>query len=230
MSVDFWIQAEWFYETILIIIGVLIFTLIAGAILVKSIKRNHVKSNRKERNKPFWIMLTIVGVLLIIGVTGHLIYRPYLQEVSIVNPLLRDRQRELFGYEPYPQRDQDYYRNLNYIEPLRESTLYDESTQTQPVEFLGTENTLHYFKNDRDEIYRVSQINVDYVDDLDHAQLIGSQFKLNNKEFEDIGFRNPPYIMFERLEVPSNLNNLEYELDNPTDVRENQYAFPDWIF
>lgn len=230
MSVDFWIQAEWFYETVIIILGVIASILIFGAILFKFRKNNRVKSNYKKNNKPFWGMLSFAGVLLVIGLVGHIIYRPYLDEISIVNPLIRDRQKELFGYVPYPDREQDYYRNLNHLEALRTSSLYEETTQTQTVKFLGTENTLHYFENDRGELYRISQINVEYVDDIDDPQLVGSKFELSDNEFSEIGFKNPPYIMFERFEVPSNLSDLKYELNNPTDVRDSQYAFVDWTF
>lgn len=161
---------------------------------------------------------------------GHLYYQPYLKEANLINPLTRDREAELFGYRHYSEKELNYYRNLNNIESLRKSSLYEEDIHTHAVDYLGSENTLHYFRNGRDELYRLSQINIEYVENLDQAQFVSSSFSLMNNDFESIGFMNPPYIIFEHFEIPTNQSHLEFQLDNLSDVRDNNYAYPDWIF
>lgn len=231
MTVSFWNQAEWFYETIIIILAVLILLCIAAAIFAKSAGNRRVLTTNRTKKIVFWLCLASAGILFLIGLAGHLYYQPYLSEVSLTNPLTRDRERHLFGFDYYSQWDHDFYTNLNYIDQLRTSSLYQEEAHRLPIDYLGRDSTLHYFKNDRDEIYRVSQMDAEYADGLDQAQLAGSTFKLQDESFKDIGFKNPEKIMFEKLLVPRDQKDLQYQLENQFDLREdNDYAFIDWVF
>lgn len=230
MSVNFWIQAELFYETATIIISIIVLLIIIAAIFVKTNNNKKVKTDDTNRNKIFKYLLLAASFIAMIGFIGHLYYQSYLDEVSSVNALIRDRHREFFGYVPYSTSEQDYYRNLNHLEPLRESELYKETEETLTVEFLGIDNTLHFFENENGVLFQMSQIHVEYVDGLDSAQLVGSQFQLVNSDFEEIGFRNPPYIMFERLEIPENQKDKTFKPNNPNDVHNTLYAHPDWVF
>lgn len=230
MSLSFWVQAEVFYETVLIILSIIVLTLIIMAIFSWTSRNKKVKSSQQPKNKLFLGFILASVVTGAIAMVGHLYYRPYLDEVNLINPLTRDRERETFGYRPYSTNELNYYRNLNNIDSLRQSSLYKESKHTKSVEYLGSENTLHYFTNDRDELYRLSQINIEYVNDINQAQLVGSTFSLVDDDYKNIGFMNPPYIMFERFQIPASQSNLKYELKNKFEVRENNYAFPDWIF
>lgn len=230
MTANFWVQAEIFYESVLLAIIVIVFILLFAAIFVKSIQPKRVKVNKPTNPKVFRGIISAALVVTAIGLVGHFIYHPYLDEVPLINPLLRDRNREFMGYQYYSDYETDYYMNMNYIDSLRRSALYEESQHLAPVTYLGTENTLYYFENDEQELFRVSSINVELLDNLETAQLIGSSFSLVDPSFEAIGFKNPPNVMFERLEIPADQADTEYNLDNPTDVRNNNYAVDDWIF
>lgn len=230
MSVKFWLQAELFYETVTLVLSIIVLLLFICAIFLKSIQTREVKTNQTKNNKIFWSLITTASIMTVIGIGAHLYYRPYLDEIPYVNALVRDRYREFFGYVPYSTSELEYYQNLNHIEALRASDLYEESEEMQIVEFVGINNTLHYFKNERGDLFQMSQINVDYVDSINESRLVGSRFKLVNQEFENIGFRNPPFIMFKRFEVPSDQVEKSFKPDNPNDVQNSTYAHPDWVF
>jgi len=230
MSVGFWLQAELFYETVTLVLSIIVLLIMICAIFVKSIQKRKVKTEQTKKNKIFWSLIIAASIMTVIGIGAHYYYRPYLDEIPYVNALVRDRYREFFGYVPYSTSEQEYYQNLNHIEALRDSDLYEESEEMQIVEFVGINNTLHYFKNERGELFQMSQINVDYVNDINEARLVGSRFTLVDQEFKNIGFKNPPYIMFEKLEVPSDQVEKSFKPDNPNDVHNSAYVHPDWVF
>lgn len=230
MVIDFWIQAEFFYETLTIVLSIIVLSILFFAILVKTTQSRKAKNNQSLKNKIFWSLIATASVIVFIGIGAHLYYRPYLDEAPYMNALVRDRYRTFFGYVPYGTSEQNYYRNLNHLEALRNSELYQEKVHMQDVEFIGINNTLHYFKNERGDLFDMSQINIEYVNDINEARMVGSRFELVDPDYKNIGFRNPPYIIFERLEIPIDQMEKSFKPDNPNDVHSSHYAHPDWVF
>lgn len=125
MSVNFWLQAEYFYETVTLVLSIIVLLIVICAIFVKSIYNHKVQTNQTKKSKLFWSLITAASIMTVIGIGAHYYYRPYLDEITYVNALVRDRYREFFGYVPYSTSEQEYYQNLNHIEALRDSDLYE---------------------------------------------------------------------------------------------------------
>lgn len=204
MSYEFWTKAEQFYSFWIIIISMLVLFSVIMLIFVFTYTKG------KKRTK---FSLSIVGftvVVAVISILLHMHYRPYLDQASLANPLIRDREPNFTGYTYYGSGEEGFYSNFNDLESLRKSVLYEEKRVAQPVTYLGVGDYFHYFTRPDGEIFKQSR-NVVFNEDAPQTQLVGSQFTLVDESFKEIGFKNPKNTMFEYLEIPTSEQGKTYQ-------------------
>lgn len=103
MTVEFWVQAERFYEFWLMnIFSLLVMTLI---ILIFT----YTYTAKGQRKKPITVLLVFMGVLVLGGGIGHLKFQDYLGQAMHINPLMRDRIPTYLGYSTFGSSEEMYY-------------------------------------------------------------------------------------------------------------------------
>lgn len=223
MSVEFWTNAERFYELWFAVISILI--LICGiAVLFMLIYARKGKKKRK-----ILITLGIAGVLGVIGLVGHNRYQPYLEQAAHSNPLIRDREPTMTGYNFYGKYEENYYSQLNDLESLRNMVLYEEERVTEPVTYLGQGQFFHYFEQSDGDIFKQSR-GIEFSEEAEQTQLVGSRFTLIDEEFQEIGFKNPKNIMFDYLEIPMSEQHKTYEPEYDPHIPSTEETFRQWNF
>lgn len=222
MTVDFWTTAEVFYESIVPAIGILAAFLLLVLFYIRMYAR---------RKKNFWTLIVLVMMILPLGYAawGYNHYDLYLEKGSLATPLIRDRERGLFGYKYYTRRQRDLYKGYNDAEGLRQLDFYKEETVTAPLDFLGSGPHFHYFQDQNDKIFKLTR-GVEFVPTITETQAIGSKFVLTDTEFEEIGFFNPSRVMFDRIEVPQSMEGLEYEPEYDPLIPQAEDAWLQWSF
>lgn len=208
IALEYWTGAERFYAFWVVVLSVILLLLITAIIFIATYT--------KKENKKKMILAVLTGslVLIIGGVFGHIHYQPYLEQASYINPLIRDRQPGFMGYTYYGRSDKNFYAQLNDIEALRSLDLYEEKIVTEPVVYLGRDEYSYYFEQENKQIIKYSH-DIQFNEDTQPAQFVGSQFELKDNTFEEIGFSNPENIMFQFIEIPTSQQNKSYE---PEDV------------
>lgn len=184
------------------------------------------KENRKR------ISLIAVGFSAVIGFTGllgHTHYRPYLDQASYSNPLIRDREPRLTTYIYYRTSEQSYYSQLNYLDSLRNMELYEEEQITDPVIYLGQGEYFHYFECSSGQLFKQNR-QVELSENIQKTQLVGSQFTLKDESFQGIGFKNPENIMFEYIEIPATEQGKAFEPEDDTQIPRAEEKFHQWNF
>lgn len=223
MSIEFWTGAETFYELWLIVIGVVLVILLATLIFVAT----RVKGDHK--NKLLIGLLSLTVLLVSTGVLGHVKYQPYIDLVRYVNPLVRDRRPSFVGYIYYSRTEQTAYSQLNSLETLRAFELYEEVKATEPVEYLGEGEYYHYFEHENETITKYIR-DIEFTEDVDQAQFVGSQFQLKDEAFLDIGFKNIDRIIFEKIEIPASEVGKTHQPEDDYVIPKSNERMNQWNF
>lgn len=223
MTVEYWVGAERFYE--------FWFFIIAGLMIISAITLIFIVTyaKKEKRKRMLLIPIGVAALLGIAGFYGHLHYRPYLEQASYINPLVRDRQPRFFGYTYYGSVEETYYHQFNDLDALRSLDLYQEEQTVEPLTYLGEGEHFHYFERANGEIFKQSR-QIDFNESAPQAQLIGSRFVLKDDGFQEIGFKNPENTMFIALEVPASEAGKTYEPENDAEIPKIEEAFRRWNF
>lgn len=218
MSVDFWVAAETFYNTIVTVgaVIILVVAMVSGMIYFYS------KSPSKKKIAAGGGLIAIVlGVALFVG---HLRYQDFLTVNTHANPLVRDRQKTFSGYSYRSEDEMDYFAKIHDPEGVRSLKMYQEATVTEPVTYIGKDEFFYYFEQDGEMFKQRAQVIFDA--DAETTQMVGTTFALENEAFFDIGFRNPPYVMFDHIIVnqEEDSEQIEVEDDSFVDTAEERFA------
>lgn len=220
ITLEFWVNAEQFYEFWMVILGIFLFTLLIGIIFVSS----YIKKKNNAKVNILLLILTIGTVL--VGFFGHFRYKPYLEQATYITPQLRDRQPRMLTYVPYLRSDQNAYVNMNSLERLRNVVLYEEEQVSEPVSYLGKDEHFHYFERSNGELFKQNQ-KVFFSKEIEEAELNGSLFTLKNKEFLEIGFKEPEQTMFDHIQIPMNQEGITYKPEKDSRIPT---GIPWWNF
>lgn len=223
MSVEFWNNAEKFYEFWVIVLGIAAFVSLIVLLFI------WMYAKKEKRKSGSLLSLGVIGILIGVGTAGHLRYQPYLEQAGRVNPLIRDRQPTMAGYVYYGKYEQNYFSQLNDLDSLREMELYEEQRVTEPITYLGSGQYFHYFEREDGVIFKQNR-QVEFTEDTDQTQLVGSRFYLKDEAFQEIGFRNPDNVMFGCIEVPASEEGKAYEPEYDPDIPTTEERFHEWNF
>ncbi len=223
MTVEFWQNAERFYEHWLMNI----FSLIVLTLIVMIFTFTYTAKGK--RKKPFIFLFGFAAVLMLIGGIGHVQYHDYLEQAMHINPLIRDRVPTYFGYNAYGSSEEMYYSELNDRDALREMLLYEETVIQEPLTYLGTNGYSHYFVRENGDLFRHSQ-RISFHEDLEEPQLVGSRFVLKDDSFGEIGFKNPEHTMFDEIRLPISEADKQYNPEFETDFYRAETIVSDWNF
>lgn len=223
MSVEFWIEAERFYEFWFFIIG--LFVLISVIIVIFII----TYAKKENRKKYILIVSGLIAIAGTVGILGHFRYRPYLEQASYSNPLIRDREPRMMTYIYYGAVEQTNYSQLNYLDTLRNMVLYEEEKVTESITYLGQGDHFHYFEDPEGQIFKQNR-KVDFNEVDQPAQIVGSQFTLKDTSFQEIGFKNLNKIMFDYIEIPASEQGKIYEPEDDFQIPKAEDQFRQWNF
>lgn len=223
MSVEFWRNAERFYEFWFIIISMLLLTSVIVIIFVATYAR------KKNRIKYSLIMIGLSMIFAITGFLGHVHYHLYLEQASYINPLIRDREPRMMGYIGYGASEENHYTQLNDLDSLRELVLYEEERVTEPLIYLGHGEYFHYFKRSNGQLFKQNR-HIEFAETAQQTQLIGSRFSLKDESFQEIGFKNPENTMFEYIIVPASEQGKIYESEDDLQIPRTEEEIRRWNF
>jgi len=223
MSVEFWRNAERFYEFWFIIISMLLLLSIIVIIFI-------VTYARKEHRLKYILVITGISMIFVFtGFLGHLRYRSYLDQASYINPLIRDRVPRMMGYIEYRTSEENHYTQLNDLYSLRNLMIYEEERVTEPLTYLGHGEYFYYFKRSNGQLFKQNR-HIEFVEMAQQTQLIGSRFFLKDKSFQKIGFKNPENTMFEYIIVPASEQGKIYESEDDLQIPRTEEEIRRWNF
>ena len=218
MPVTTWMVAETFYNVSLPIM--VIISLITFLILV------FVLSYANWTKARYIVLLFILGLIAsgVYSVEKHTQYAAYLEEYSLINPLIRDR-RIIFGYPfYYSSRERRVYTQLHDIESLRNLSMYQEKLVVEELHYLGKKDYFHY----NGEIFKTAK-KVTYTKSTTYAQIIGSQFSLVD-DYQTIGFNKELKPMFNTIIINEDSKDTLYEPISESQVLLEEIGFSNWNF
>lgn len=223
MTIEFWTSAERFYELWFFVLSLLFLLIVIIFLfaLTYTSKNNRIKVIT-------WMTSSLVAVGLV-GLYGHSNHYPYLEQASYINPLIRDREPRLHMYIPYSQTEQTMFEQLNDIESLQKMVLYEEEKVAEPITFLGQDTNYHYFKHEDGQLFKET-FDIEFREDVDQAYLKGSLFFLEDKMFEEIGFKNPRNIMYDKIVIPLNEQERIFNTEEEDFISRSEEVFHHWNF
>ncbi len=223
MTVEFWRHAELFYELGVVILGLLLLLCVIALVFIVSY------TNQRKRKGTVMLTIGIMTILSTVGLYGHWKYRPYLEQASYTNALIRDREPRLHVYIPYGSIEQAAYARLNHLEGLRKLTLYEEERVYEPIVYLGQGEYTHYFERMDGELFSQNR-HIEFTDTTGQTQLIGSQFMLRDDDFQEIGFKNPKNVMFDRIKIPLSEKGKSYTPTREQNIQRADKVVHNWNF
>lgn len=222
MSFATWIAAENFYNVflpIVLIIGLSIFLVLI-----------FVLSYARWKRAKYFILLFIIELVTsgIYVVEKHDQYSAYLEEYSLINPLIRDR-RIIFGFPNYySSRENRIYTQLHDIESLRNLSMYEEKLVVEELQYLGKKDHFHYFDYEG-QFFKTAK-KITFTKSTPYAQIIGSQFSLVDTDYQTIGFNKELKTMFNTILVNEDSQNVVYEPIPESQVLPEEIVFSNWNF
>lgn len=223
MSVDFWRNAELFYEFWFVILSVLAF--LSMIVIIFSV----TYAEKRNRKKLIIGVLSFYTVLGLIGFFGHNRYEVYLDQATHVNPLIRDRQPRFASYIHYGASEQSYYTQFNNLDSLRDMDLYEEEQVTEPIVYLGQGDRYHYFERLDGQSFKHHR-EIEFIESAEGIELIGSRFTLKDEAFKEIGFKNPGNTMYDRIQMPLSEEGKTYEPKDDAQIPRAEDTINRWNF
>lgn len=218
MSVDYWVAAETFYNTIVTAAAVIILVvaMVSGMIYFYS-----KSPSKKKIAAGGGLLVVVLSAALLVG---HVKYQDFLTLNTHVTPLVRDRQKSFSGYTYRSQDEMDYFAKMHNPESVRSLKMYQESTITEPVTYIGKDEFFYYFEKDGEMFKQRAQVVFDA--NAETTQMVGSTFEIENEAFFDIGFRNPPYVLFDHIVVnrKEESEQIQVEDDSFVDTAEERFV------
>lgn len=223
MTIEFWTSAERFYELWFFIFSLLFLFIVIVFLFALTYTS---KNNRIKVITGLTSLLVVIGL---IGLYGHLHYHPYLEQASYTNPLIRDREPRLHMYIPYSQTEQMMFEQLNDLKSLRKMVLYKEEKVVEPITYLGKDTNYYYFEHEDGQRFKET-FSIKFSEDADHAFLKGSLFSLKDEAFHKIGFKNPRNIMYDEIVIPANEKEKIFHTQEEDFISRSKEVFPHWNF
>ena len=223
MTIEFWTSAERFYELWFFIFSLLFLFIVIVFLFALTYTS---KNNRIKVITGLTSLLVAIGLIGLYGRSNHY---PYLEQASYINPLIRDREPRLHTYIPYSQTEQTMFEQLNDIESLQKMVLYEEEKVAEPITFLGQDTNYHYFKHEDGQLFKET-FDIEFREDVDQAYLKGSLFFLEDKMFEEIGFKNPRNIMYDKIVIPLNEQERIFNTEEEDFISRSEEVFHHWNF
>lgn len=223
MSVEFWTNAERFYETGIVILSAVLVLILAVMIVAAT-------SAKKENRAKIVILLLLMAVILGgAGYVGHRYYQPYLAQAGYVNPLMRDRTPSFKGYNDYGRTELITYAQFNDLESLRQLDIYQEEEVTESVIYLGKGEYFHYFEHADGRLSKRLQA-VRFSEEVNQTQFVGSLFTLKDEEFKEIGFVDPEHVMFREIVIPASEEGQSYQPEDDYTIPKSEERMNSWNF
>lgn len=223
MTIEFWTSAERFYELWFFIFSLLFLFIVIVFLFALTYTS---KNNRIKVITGLTSLLVAIGL---IGLYGHLHYHPYLEQASYTNPLIRDREPRLHMYIPYSQTEQMMFEQLNDLKSLRKMVLYKEEKVAESITYLGKDTNYYYFEHEDGQLFKET-FDIEFREDVDQAYLKGSLFFLEDKMFEEIGFKNPRNIMYDKIVIPLNEQERIFNTEEEDFISRSEEVFHHWNF
>ena len=222
MSFTTWNAAENFYNVslpIIVVIGLITFLVLV-----------FVLSYANWKKARYCVLLFVLGLIASGAyVTGkHHQYSAYLEEYSLINPLIRDR-RITFGFPSYySSSERRLYTRLHDIESLQNLSMYEEDLVVEELQYLGKKDHFHYFDYNGQFFKTAKEIT--FTKSTPYAQIIGSQFSLVDDDYQTIGFNKELKTMFNTILVNENSNDIIYDSIPESHVLSEEMVFSNWNF
>ena len=223
MTAQFWIASEKFYETILPLMGIVFFLILQVIIFI----RIYVKGTLKKRTTVGMVIL--MGALVVYGAWGYRKYNTYIEKSKLVTPLIRDRERKIFGYKYYPQTRKTIYSKLNDTTNLNKLSFYKKNEVSELIYFLGKKNYFYYFENSKGDLFKWTK-GVEFSTAAFKTEMIGLQFSLTSTDFEEIGFIKKPNIMYDKIIVPKKDEHKLFVSENKDTILQAVEYYIHWNF
>lgn len=223
MTIDFWTGAERFYDFWFVIF------LVALVFILFAIIFTITYTEKENRTKVIVGLLVGAAAIFVVGILGNNYYKPYLEQNRYINPLMRDRTPSFTGYSYFGRGELTSYSQLNDLEALQEFVLYEEEIVTETVDFLGKDEHYHYFELENDQIVKYFY-DIQFKEEIQEAQFVGSRFFLKDDAYKEIGFMNPENIMFQYIGIPTSEQDKVYEPDDPYQVPKANERMFHWNF
>lgn len=193
MSYEFWLEAENFLYTQL-----LIRVVILGIIFMFLF---HVFLYRGFNNKKkFYIVFSIITIASIgFSVKTAMDYDKYkvlYDYEKYVNYGMRNNKKSIIGYEKPSYFEKTVYKDLYLLDNFRKVGLYNEEKVEEDVEFLGRDGDKFYFKDKNNINYREIGDYLEIDLDIESPTREGVKFKLKDPKFQEIGFKEKSHYTF----------------------------------
>lgn len=223
MSVEFWKTAEFFYETLLPIMGITI------GVLFMVVQYTRMYGRGKAKKVVVRGTLLILSLMIGYGVWGYKHYNEYLSKVKLSTPLIRDREKGIFGYKYYSWNELRTYKRFNDTEGIRKLDFYAETKVEEPVAYLGKGHYYHYFEDKNEKLFKLEK-GIHFEPDADQSEMVGFTFQLKEKDFEEVGFFDPERIMYETVVIPMDEQGKVFEQDDDSQIPMAVDRFFKWSF
>lgn len=224
MTVDFWVAAEkWFESYAGILFGVIIFI---AYIMTFALTRRKTKMGKRILK----IGGSILAVLLLVLLINNIRYRPFLDIYDYVTPTIRDQEYTVLqGYQPVSASRRAAYSRLHNPEAIEATGFYEKKVITEPLTYLGQEGR-HYYFTYADRIFRQYETSVVFDSSAAQTQIEGSSYELINREFEEIGFHDTIFVLYDRIVIAEEDTGKTYEPEDRVIIPNSSKIFPHWVF
>lgn len=195
-----WMRAEQFYTfTMPLLLVILLFLAIVFVFAYSYMDPN--KPHRSYVTKGY---LSLIGVIVLYFVWGHVSYNYWVEQHEYITPGIRSHAT-ILGIEisESPAIVRSYRRSGSLKENLLALDMYESETVSIPFTYTyaGSQENNHYFTyGDEDQYVFTLQGDINWTDS--ERELVGLEFTLTDERFEDIGFYNEPDIIFDSLSLP----------------------------
>lgn len=224
MTIDFWIAAEKWYESYAgILFGVIVFIVY---MMTFAFTRRKTKGGKKFLKWAGGIVAILLAVLLINGIR----YRPFLAIYEHVTPTIRDLEYTVLqGYQPISSSRRAAYSQVHDPESIEATGLYEKKVRTVPLTYLGKEGRHHYFSFG-EFIFRQYETSVVFDSSASQTQIEGSLYELINREYEEIGFHDTIFVMYDRIVIAEEDTGKVYVPEDRVTIPNTSKFFPNWVF
>lgn len=179
--------------------------------------------------------LFIICCVLIVTGGGYAAFQYHhhselIYKTRYLSPATRYFARKFYYDMPYSSSEMNFYARAYLLNEFDALGFYQYETVTEPVEYLGKNEHLAFFKIDG-KIFSNNLDSIEFSEEATQAERVGEYYSLKDERFAtELGFVPKSKTYFMKYYIPQSMKDLRVNLQHVQSAKHQSQSIKGWLY